>query len=155
MELYELDLHGRTWRESLEEFIALYNDTVDRVSDPNSVQIRVIHGYGSTGDGGVLGDRLRGFCQRFDNYLEFTPGEQIDGNKGCTVVNPLKRLPNTNDLLAEQIWDYCVGARARTKIAGKFRRHGHPSIMQAIRALEKQGRLRKSSKKGLVMYEAH
>ena len=154
MASYELDLHGMTWRKSLEEFIALYNHSIGCTDDPTSVQIKMIHGYGSSGEGGVIGNRLRSFCQRFETYLEFTPGEQIDGNMGCTVVTPIKRLPETDDLLAEQIWEYCEQPRPRSKIVGKFRRYGNPRIGEAIKSLEKQRRLTTLRKSGLTMYQA-
>ena len=154
MGFYEVDLHGMTWRKSLEEFIALYNHAIECTDDPTSVQIKVIHGYGSSGEGGVLGNRLRSFCQRFDDYLEFTPGEQIDGNMGCTVITPIKQLPDTDDLLAELISYYCEQPRPRSKIAGKFRRYGSPRIAEAIKELEKQRRLTTLRKNGLVMYQA-
>ena len=155
MATYELDLHGHTWRESLKEFISVYNEAVSSHTEPSSIQIIVIHGYGSTGEGGVLRNRLRGFLSRFDDCLEFTPGEEIDGNQGCTIVKPVSRLPDVNDLLAEQIFDYCEQQRSRSKVMGRFRRHGQPKVMQAIRALEKQGRLERRNKRGMVVYQAH
>ena len=152
---YEIDLHGLTWKESLRTFIEAYNDAFDNAGEPIGVQVRIIHGYGSTGEGGVLRSRLRSFCRRFGDYLEVTAGEEIDGNRGCTVVSPMRRLPDVQDLLAEQIQDYCKRPRSRSKVFGRFRRYGQPHVLQAIRSLEKQGRLRRHNKRGLVMYEAH
>ena len=154
MEHYEIDLHGLTWEESFTRFIEAYNDAFDSAGKPSGVQVRVVHGYGSTGEGGVLRKRLRGFCQRFEDYLEVTTGEEIDGNRGCTVVSPIRRLPDMDVMLAEHIWNYCKGARSQSKIAGRFRRYGQPHVMQTIRSLEKQGRLRRGNKRGLVVYEA-
>ena len=155
MEYYEIDLHGLTWQESLTRFMEAYNDAFDSAGKPSGVKVRVVHGYGSTGEGGVLRKRLRGFCQRFEDYLEVTTGEEIDGNRGYTVVSPIRRLPNTHDMLAEHILDYCERARSRSKISGRFRRYGQPHVMQAIRSLEKEGRLKRHNKRGLVVYEAH
>ena len=155
MATYELDLHGHTWRESLKEFISVYNEAVNNGGEPSDIEIAVIHGYGSTGEGGVLRNRLRGFLSRYGNCLDFTPGEEIDGNQGCTIVKPVSSLPNMNDLLAEQIFDYCERQRSRSKVMGRFRRHGQPKVMQAIRSLEKQGRLERRNKRGMVLYEAH
>ena len=151
----EIDLHGLTWKESLTRFIEAYNGAFDSAGKSSGVQVRVIHGYGSTGEGGVLRKRLRSFCQRFEDYLEVTTGEEIDGNRGCTVVSPIRRLPDMHDMLAEQIRDYCKRPRSRSKVMGRFRRHGQPHVTQAVRSLEKQGRLRRRNKGGLVMYEAH
>ena len=155
MATHEIDLHGLTWRESLKEFISVYNEAVSKAGESSGVDITVIHGYGSTGEGGVLRNRLRGFLSRFDNCLEFTPGEEIDGNQGCTIVKPVSHLPDVNDLLAEQIFDYCERQRSRSKVMGRFRRHGQPKVMQALRALEKQGRLERRNKRGMVVYQAH
>ena len=154
MQYYEIDLHGLTWQESLEGFIAAYNGTFDSTGNPTGAQIRVVHGYGSTGEGGVLRSRLRGFCRRFEDYLEVKTGEEIDGNQGCTVVSPVKRLPDMHDMLAENIWDYCRRARSRSKVVGRFRRYGQPRIMQVMKSLEKQGRLNRRNKSGLVVYES-
>ena len=151
---YEIDLHGLTWQESLTMFIEAYNDAFDSAVKPSDVQVRVVHGYGSSGEGGVLRKRLRSFCQRFEDYLEVTTGEEIDGNRGCTIVSPRRRLPDMHDMLAENIRAYCKRPRSCSKVLGRFRRYGHPHIMQTIRSLEKQGRLRRHNKRGLAMYEA-
>ena len=37
--------------------------------------IRVIHGYGAQGEGGVIRDRLRAFCDTFGDCLEYERGE--------------------------------------------------------------------------------
>ena len=81
----ELDLHGLTWRESLEEFEAECRRALEQ-SGGAPTKIRVIHGYGSEGEGGVLRDRLRAFCDRFDDCLQYIRREDIDGNKGVTDV---------------------------------------------------------------------
>ena len=84
----ELDLHGRTWSEALQEFIAFYNQSLGRAVNPTGVQLSVIHGYGSTGAGGVVRRRLRAFLERHADRLEFIPGEKLDGNQGYTLVKP-------------------------------------------------------------------
>ena len=154
MGTYEIDLHGQAWRDALGDFLRLYEDAVDEAGDSGSASITVIHGYGSTGEGGVLRTRLRHFLARFEDYLEFTPGENIDGNQGSTVVRPLKRLPDSTELLSEDIWEYCQTPKTRSKIAGRFRRHGDPRVFEAIRSLERQGRLHKVYKRRYTMYEA-
>lgn len=149
----ELDLHGHTWSEAKAEFIDFYNDALEQAGYVTGIQLTVIHGYGSTGEGGVLRKRLRGLLCRLEGRLEFTPGEEVDGNMGCTVVTPLKPIPE-DDLLTEEIWDYCKRPRVRSKITGRFRRHGHPKVVQAIRLLEKQGRLTQLRRRGRIMYES-
>ncbi len=149
----ELDLHGLTWSEAKTEFIDFYNHMLKDARNMSGLQLTVIHGYGSTGEGGVLRKRLRGLLRKLEGRLEFTPGEEIDGNSGCTVITPQEPIPE-DGLLAKEIWDYCQGARARSKIMGRFRRYGQPKVMQAIKSLERQGRLRKRNRRGHLMYES-
>ena len=140
-----LDLHGKTWSEALVEFLDLYNRTV---GSPGSAlgPLDVVHGYGSTGSGGALRTRIRAFLAKYPQCLEFQPGEDLDGNPGHTVVSAIRQLPDTGGLLAEQIWEYCESPRTVSKISGRFRRHGDPQVQQAIRTLQKQGRLQSLNK---------
>ena len=147
-----IDLHGKTWSESLTELIATYNRTLTTGS--SSEILEVVHGYGSTGAGGSLRRRVRAFLAAHGDRLEFQPGEDADGNPGHTLVLPIQPLPEVGDLLAEQVLEYCETARTRSKIAGKFRRYGDPSVIQAIRALERQGRLRVVARGRNKAYEA-
>ena len=154
MKTSDLDLHGLTWTEALEEFINVYNSSLEQENRNGGIHLEVIHGYGSTGEGGVIRTRLRAFLRRFGDRLEFTPGEEMDGNQGHTLVRPFEKLPGINGLLAEEIWNYCQQPKPLSKIAGKFRQHGESNIMGAVRSLEKQGRLKKNGKSGLVKYES-
>ena len=147
----QLDLHGKTWSETLPEFIELYNHAVRQQSGEN---LDIIHGYGSTGTGGILRQRIRGYLQRQGERLQFQPGEEVDGNQGHTVVVPIQPLLETTDLLLEQILEYCDSPRAQSKITGRFRRHGDPQVLQAIRTLEKQRRLRTVQRGRVKEYEA-
>jgi len=145
LEPREIDLHGLTWSEALAAFIEFYNDEIQKVGR-GAGSLDIVHGYGSTGSGGVLRTRLRAFLQRHEEYLEFMPGEKVDGNSGHTIVVPMQPLPSTDDALAEQVWAYCEQAKSRSKIIGKFRRHGEPAVIQAIRVLEIEKRLRTVNK---------
>lgn len=148
-----LDLHGLTWAEAQASFIEFYNGVVRRVGG-NAGRLDVVHGYGSTGTGGVLRSRLRGFLERNRSYLEFKPGEEVDGNLGHTIVVPLKQLPHLGEQLMEEIWAYCERPRIKSKITGKFRRHGTDEVLRAIRVLEKQHRLRTVTHGGHRLYQA-
>ena len=149
----KIDLHGLTWTEALPTFIEFYNDEVQKMGRGGG-SLDVVHGYGSTGPGGVLRTRLRAFFQRHEEHLEFRPGESIDDNQGHTVVVPMLSLPSTGDALEEQVWAYCERAKGRSKIIGKFRRQGEPAVIQAIKALESQKRLRVVHKGRVKSYEA-
>ena len=148
-----IDLHGKTWTEALAEFIDFYN----RAAAPGGASaptLDVVHGYGSSGVGGVLRKRFRAFLAKYPTCLEYQHGEDVDGNQGHTLVKPLQRLPDTGGLLAEQVWEYCENPRTVAKITGRFRRHGDPQVQHAIRTLQKQGRLRTVSRGKFKEYAA-
>ena len=149
----QLDLHGKTWQQARDEFIAFYNAALG--GGRAGVTLTVVHGYGSTGEGGVLRKRLRAYLDGLGDYLEYTLGEQMDGNPGCTYIAPLKRIPDLEDALASEILEYCRTGKTRSKIIGKFRRHGQPKVLNAIRSLERHGRLvKRTNRRGMVVYEA-
>ena len=135
----ELDLHGQTWPEARRLFVDFYNQALS--SGRGRGELTIIHGWGASGQGGTLRSRLRHFLSGFRDSLEFTPGEDVDGNRGCTYVTPLEHLPDADNPLAEAIWDYCQRPRAASKVMGRFRRHGDPQVMDAVRHLKKQARL--------------
>ena len=95
-----LDLHGHTWAEALEAFIEFYNGSFQGPENTPVGRLEIVHGYGSTGEGGVLRSRLRGFLHRHEDCLEFRLGEDLDSNKGHTIVIPIKPLPDRFNLLA-------------------------------------------------------
>jgi hypothetical protein len=148
-----LDLHGLTRAEAQAAFIDFYNGAVRRAGGKIG-RLDVVHGYGSTGTGGVLRTWLRGFLERHMSSLEFQPGENVDGNQGHTIVVPLRLLPSQDEQLVEEIWAYCESSRAQSKILGKFRRHGEAEVLRAINVLEKQQRLRAVRHGTLRLYEA-
>ena len=148
----ELDLHGLTWPEARRQFVDFYNSAI--ASGKRRVRLEIIHGWGASGQGGVLRNRLRRLLANCRESLEFTPGEEVDGNRGCTYVTPMEPLPDTNNTLAEAIWDFCQRPRAMSKVAGQFRRHGDPQVLAAIRYLKKQGRIIETRKGSVVVLEA-
>ena len=112
-----LDLHGLTWAEAEASFIEFYNQTVCQAGK-DAVRLDVVHGYGSTGTGGVLSIRLRRFLGRNESHLDFQTGEKVDGNPGHTIVVPLKPLPSLREQLFQDIWDFCDRPRSQSKIIG-------------------------------------
>lgn len=136
----EIDLHGCVVTEAVDAFVTYYNARV-RNGDYN--RILVIHGYGSTGEGGKIRTRLRSFLAGHPDELEFEPGENLSGgNLGTTFVFPRKPLPSTIDSLSEGILEFCRSPKTRSKIAGKFRMFGEARIQASLQLLEKQKRLR-------------
>ena len=148
-----LDTHGLTWLEELKDFISFYNDAVSQTNNPAGLTLTVVHGYGSNGAGGIVRKRLRGFMARKTQFLEFPPGEDIDGNQGCTLVQPIGPLPGMDDMLAEEIWEFCELPRSKSKIFGKFRFHGDPKVQNALNNLEMEGRITKHQKGKNIVYQ--
>ena len=138
-----LDLHGKTWAESLAEFRDFYNGAAR--SHPNGgVQLEVVHGYGSTGQGGRLQTSLRSYLERQSRagLLSYRTGEAADGNPGHTLVTTLKPLPAAGDDLADSIWEFCAHPQSHRKVMNRFRRHGDPQVQKAVRDLQGQKRLK-------------
>ena len=153
MDNLDLDLHGKTWAEALEEFVDAYN----RAVQPGGHACRtltVIHGYGSTGSGGVLRTRFRKFFQNHQELLDFTPGEKVSVNPGYTLVTPRYPLPGADAALSELVWDYCELPKPIGRIVGQFRRYGTPRVRQAVRSLEGRKRLRKMARGKTSAYQA-
>ena len=144
---HTLDLHGMTWLEALPAFIQFYNSAVAR---GDKAKLEVVHGYGSSGEGGVLLKRTRAFLESHAESLEV----YTDSNPGHTFVVAKTALPDTVDMLCEDILAYCDTAKPQSKIIGKFRRSGQPEVLQAIRTLESKRRLTARLKGALKVYES-
>ena len=153
MDNLDLDVHGKTWAEALEDFVDAYNKAVQPGGQACRT-LRVIHGYGSTGGPGVLRTRFRKFLEKQGARLEFTPGEKSDGNPGYTMVKPVYPLPGADAGLSELVWEYCEQPKTMTKIVGQFRRYGMPRVQRAVRSLEAQKRLRKAARTRNSVYQA-
>jgi hypothetical protein len=81
----EIDLHGLREAEALRKFVRDYNAYVrSGARDP----IWIVHGYGSSGRGGVIQRAVRAYIAansgRFDKVVE---GEAL-ANPGVTLVYP-------------------------------------------------------------------
>ncbi len=153
MENLDLDVHGKTWAEALQEFVDAYNKAVQPGGHACRT-LRVIHGYGSTGGPGILRTRFRKFFERHEARLEFTLGEKTDGNPGYTTVTPKYPLPGADAALCELVWDYCEQPKTMSRIVGQFRRYGDPRVQQAVHSLEGQKRLRKAARAKNSVYQA-
>jgi hypothetical protein len=152
----ELDLHEHTWQEALSAFVSFYNEALQFAAGDPAPTLNVIHGYGSQGSGGVLRKRLQKYLQEqsAQGRLDYTPGEHVDANPGHTLVAPISHLPDANERLGEEILAYCERPRTLSKIYGKFRRHGEPTVRAALESLVRQRRLRTTGKGNRKTYEA-
>lgn len=146
----KIDLHGRTVKEALEEFTLFYNS---RLATGKSGEFEVVHGYGSSGEGGLIRKRLRKYLDQHAKKLLYRKGENYLGNPGATYVTPLQPLPSAADALQADILDYCQQARTEAKILGKFRQHGQKPVKQALTSMTKEGLLRRFNKGAYVHYE--
>jgi hypothetical protein len=144
----ELDLHGLTIDEAIRVFIERYNRHVQGGREP----LRIIHGWGSSGEGGKIRRKIREFLTQATDNLDWEPGEDVEGNLGVTIVYPRKILATRENLLAEGIATFCSTPRTESKIAGEFRTHNAREIKQAIRTLVRQGRLQEIVKESHVTY---
>jgi hypothetical protein len=131
-----LDLHTYSVNDAIEIFLDFYNR---QVNSGTRRSIEVIHGYGSSGEGGIIRSRLRAFLEAYPSSASFTPGEKIDGNPGYTLIYPYLTLPTKLDLLSLEILSYCTVARSEEKIAGKFHKYGDTTVRDALKNLERQG----------------
>ena len=130
----KIDLHGLTRIEAIEAFIKFYNS---RVKKGNLIPFEVIHGYGSSGVGGVLLNKIRSFLSGFPDELDFDSGKDpFSINPGSTRVIPKKPLPQAVDLLSEEILDFCEAPKTLSKIVGKFHRYEenkYPFVCTVVR----------------------
>ena len=140
-----IDLHEKTTKEAMGEFIEYYNH---RVAAGNLSEIEVQHGWGSTGEGGrKICNRLRRFLSDYPDQVSFVCScDQLDHYDSKTFVYPKKRLPTEENLLADSIIDYCETPKTEEKILGKFRRFGDPKIRKTINELCSQGILEEKIK---------
>ena len=148
----QLDLHGMTQRDAVEAFVAESNAALERACRP--VTIRVVHGYGSTGEGGVLGARLRGFCDSHHHQASYVRGEDAERNPGLTIVTVEHPLPDARQRLGDAIVEYCGRPRTMDRIARRFRREGGREVAYAVRDLARQGRLGKTRGRRGTQYTA-
>jgi len=98
-----IDLHGLTVDEALAAFVEHYNS---RVRSGRGGCIKVVHGYGSSGEGGVIRGRLLRLLASHADKLRYEDGQQY-GNPGWTLVYPGELLPGRQDTLDHRILGLC------------------------------------------------
>jgi Smr domain len=145
----ELDLHGFSVVEAIEQFVLDYNG---RVENHQHGCWRIIHGYGSTGQGGAIRAKLRAFLDQHLDKLRYEAGDDY-GDPGWTWVYPKVRLPDQQERMATAILDFCSDAKTEEKILREFAKLGTVQVKQAVRSLAKQGRLKVVNKGAKVLYQ--
>jgi dsDNA-specific endonuclease/ATPase MutS2 len=88
-ETRSIDLHNFTVAEAIREFVRFYNSCV---RSGCRGRLEVIHGYGSSGSGGVIREELRKFLKAHEEtFGEFLAGESLR-NPGVTILYPREIL---------------------------------------------------------------
>jgi hypothetical protein len=147
----KLDLHNFTVREAMAVFVRFYNAQFNQA---HPAEIEVVHGYGSSGEGGEIRKRLRKYLAAHTKKILVRKGEHVTGNPGVTYVTPLQPLPSASDALENEILDYCDLPRSEAKIIGKFRNSGQKKVKATLRKLVKDGALRRFQKGAYPHYQS-
>jgi DNA-nicking Smr family endonuclease len=87
-ETRSIDLHNFTVAEALREFVRFYNNCV---RSGYRGRLEVIHGYGSTGGGGVIREELRKYLKAHsESSLPERACATLE-SRSSTQVNPRQR----------------------------------------------------------------
>ena len=130
----EINLHGCTTEDAIQSFISYYNQ---HVKSKQKKEFRVIHGYGSSGEGGKIRSKLRNFLECFHEEIGFRTGESLDNNPGYTLIYPRKELPSLENMLGLEILKFCEIPKTKKKIANNFRKYGDSKLLSTLKQLEK------------------
>lgn len=156
-----IDLHHRTVPEAVREFVRFYNGCV---RSHYLGRIEVIHGYGSTGTGGVIRKKLREYlAAHAESFGSFLAGDSL-GNPGVTIVYPKKLLPVSPGSVGampllnpaqDAIRKYCSTPKAKERILIKLRgRFGDRVLSAEIRDMVNGGALEEiRSSDGKIQYK--
>lgn len=150
-----IDLHDLTVDEAIRKFTADYNAII---ASGYRGRVEVIHGYGSSGEGGVIRRKLRAFlAAHADRFKHIVEGES-HGNPGVTYVDAKGRLPAASahaTPVHAAILAFCATPKAENKILIKLiGRFGDPAIRAAIRDLVTSGALIESRTGSETRYHA-
>jgi hypothetical protein len=146
----QLDLHDYTVTEAIERFVEQYNF---RVKNGQCGCWTIVHGYGSSGEGGAIRSKLRAFLDQHLDKLRYESGDNY-GNPGWTWVYPILRLPDRRERLAQEILEFCSTPRVEEKILREFAVAGGVQVKEILRSLAKQGRLKTVTKGAKAQYQA-
>jgi hypothetical protein len=146
----ELDLHGFTVAEAIEQFVQYYNTRVD---NDRFGSLRIIHGYGSSGQGGAIRAKLRAFLDEHLDKMRYEAGDDY-GDPGWTFVYPKVRLPDQRERMTTAILTFCADSKTEEKILREFAKLGEVQVKQTVRSLASQGKLRIVNNRKKILYQA-
>ncbi len=158
-----LDVHGKNPIDAIRE-VAEANNRL--VTNGQRGKLIINHGYGSTGKGGVIKERLRQWLA--EHGLDFLCGELAGGNPGVTIIVLGKSIPQdalgsalvavgvavkegkglstkpTKQIQALEvgILEFCTTAKPMRTISGRLRRVGESVVCGAVENLARHRLLR-------------
>lgn len=143
-----IDLHEMNRNEAIRFFIDKYNEAF---RGGYREEITVIHGYGSSGRGGVIKKELREFLDSHRGYLTYT----VATNPGATLVTPLKAINEMQDMISMEVLEFCrISPKTMDKIKGNFfKKYKNNEINACVKRLVKQGYLTANLKKNGEVYQ--
>jgi hypothetical protein len=157
-----IDLHDCTVQEAISKFLDFYNTCV---RSGYRGRIEVIHGYGSTGVGGIIKQELRKYLAANTERIEqFIAGDLV-GNPGVTILYPkrtLKASPQGQgsvpllNAAQKAIQRLCVTPKVKERILTKLRgRFGDRVLLAEIGSMVQSGALEAiKTGDGTVLYKA-
>lgn len=150
-----IDLHGLTVNEAIATFVERYNGLF---AEGYRGRIEVVHGYGSSGEGGVIRRQLRAFLSAHRDRLKHLSEGDALGNPGVTYVEAKGRMPamrGAGSELGRAILAFCATPKTEAKILTKLvGRYGDPAIRTEIRRMIGDGLLEETRDGREVKYVA-
>jgi hypothetical protein len=140
-----IDLHHLSVNKAIRVFIEKYNKYYKFEN-----QIEVIHGYGSSGQGGKIKKDFHKFLSKNKEFLTF----EIGLNPGLTYIYPKKKLPSYESSLEKEILIFCKLPKSLSKIENKFiKKYSINEIKAEIKRLVKKEKLIESFKNSITTYQ--
>lgn len=141
----EIDLHDLSVNEAIRIFIEKYNKAF---KNGYKGKISVIHGYGSSGQGGKIKRAFKTFSEEHKKFLKV----EYTINPGITDVYPLKAIPQILDLLSKELLEYCSkNPKSLSKIESEFfKKYTAKEIKICVKSLVNKGLLEEILKKDIV-----
>lgn len=142
--LHTVDLHGFTVDDAIREFVRRCNTLF---KGGYRGDIVVVHGYGSSGQGGAIKERLKGFLSRHADFFD-APAWNT-GNPGATMLRQLKLLPAAKaGGMHQQILDFLVSAKTEPKILARFHSRPMKEIRAILQELRRDGLIAETQRNG-------
>jgi hypothetical protein len=119
--------------------------------------VTVVHGYGSTGMGGGIRQRVRTLVSHHRDALECQFNDAVNpGSTDLRILKPLPERPNGFTALGQQIMDFCRTPKEETRIGNKFHRLPVGELRAVLKELQVSGNLsvvKMNGRKALVAVE--